>query len=149
LHASRKRGRSSWRSEPEAANNNPLKRTGDGAAGDLTIVRPASRARVTIANMVDADKFRRSFRAVLGASEAKRTTSVLQNFRSVAMTPYLAALDRRRHHRRRPDQAKPTSSSAPIARAPSSTAESANNNSTKKKCRRWGCSVHWRCVRRH
>jgi hypothetical protein len=27
--------------EPESANNNPLKRNGDGAAGDLTIVRPA------------------------------------------------------------------------------------------------------------
>src|SRR5580704_14259207 len=26
-------------SAPESANNNPLKRTGDGAAGDLTIVR--------------------------------------------------------------------------------------------------------------
>ena len=36
------------------------------------------------------------------------------------MTPYLAALDRRRHHRRRPDQAKPRSASAPITRAPSS-----------------------------
>jgi hypothetical protein len=30
--------------EPESANNNPLKRTGDGAAGDLTIVRPAAAA---------------------------------------------------------------------------------------------------------
>ena len=29
---------------PESANNNPLKRTGDGAAGDLTIVRPAAAA---------------------------------------------------------------------------------------------------------
>jgi hypothetical protein len=31
-------------SAPESANNNPLKRTGDGAAGDLTIVRPAAAA---------------------------------------------------------------------------------------------------------
>jgi hypothetical protein len=45
--------------------------------------------------------------------------SVLRNLAALIMTPYLAALDRRRHHRRRPDQAKPTSASAPIARAPS------------------------------
>src|SRR5580704_2178689 len=31
-------------SATESANNNPLKRTGDGAAGDLTIVRPAAAA---------------------------------------------------------------------------------------------------------
>src|ERR1700720_3661204 len=31
-------------SAPESANNNPLKRTGDGAAGDLPIVRPAAAA---------------------------------------------------------------------------------------------------------
>ena len=31
------------------------------------------------------------------------------NWRSLSMTPYLAALDRRRHQRRRPDQAKPAS----------------------------------------
>jgi hypothetical protein len=30
-------------SAPESANNNSLKRRGDGAAGDLTIVRPAAR----------------------------------------------------------------------------------------------------------
>jgi hypothetical protein len=32
------------RPEPESANNNPLKRNGDGAAGDITIVRPAAAA---------------------------------------------------------------------------------------------------------
>jgi hypothetical protein len=36
------------------------------------------------------------------------------------LTPYLAALARRRHHRRRPHQAKPTSSSSIAPTAPSS-----------------------------
>ena len=51
--------------------------------------------------------------------------------KSLSMTRYLAALDRRRHHRRRPDPAKPTSSSvAPpeLHRRP----ESANTNPLKR-----------------
>ena len=32
------------RPEPESANNNLLKRNGDGVAGDLTLVRPAAAA---------------------------------------------------------------------------------------------------------
>ena len=57
-------------------------------------------------------------------------------WRSLSMTPYVAALDRCRHHRRRPDQAKPKSASAPIARAPSSAPEICEQQSAKKKCRR-------------
>ena len=42
---------------------------------------------------------------------------MLQIFRSLSMTRYLPALDRRRHPRRRPDQAKPISIGADRASA--------------------------------
>ena len=76
--------------------------------------------------MVNAAKFRRSFRAARDASEAKRTMSVLENLPSLIDRP------RRSRRRHRPDPAKPTSSSsvAPTARAPSSAPEP---NSAKKE----------------
>jgi hypothetical protein len=56
---------------------------------------------------------------------------VLQIFRSVVMTPYLAALDRRRHHRHRPGPARPGEADVSSDRLSSIVGpepESANNN---------------------
>jgi hypothetical protein len=84
----------------------------------------------SLARSPDMNKFNAAVRRKRSHCQCCRVSDLL------SMTPYLAALDRRRHHRRRPDQAKPTSASAPIARAPSSAPESANNKFAKKKCRR-------------
>ena len=70
------------------------------------------------------------------ASESKRPHCQCCRISDLlAMTPYLAALDRRRHHRRRPTRrSRPQHRrrSPELHRRP----RSANNNSAKMKCRR-------------
>jgi hypothetical protein len=72
------------RPEPESANNNPLKRNGAGAAGDLTIVRPAAVAPLTVfiplrGRAPNATRCRRRFRfGEMDGARAVGATAVAQ-----------------------------------------------------------------------
>jgi hypothetical protein len=115
------------RPEPE------ITKTEIGAAGDLTIVRPAAAARLEQVEQVGRHRAAPLSRA---RDNNDSPLSVLQNLAIVVDDP-VAGCDRRRHHGRRPRPGEADihhqSSVAPITRAPSSAPNSANNNFVKKR----------------